>query len=404
MFGFIFRLARRSAVVKRSRFLALTLTIAAASALLVILSALYLNAESQLSFDLSGVPNMVIEPKSDIAGTTPIVPEDVNALKSEAHFWRNNVITAAPVLESETVSNGKSIRIAGTWYRQEITVNNEKYALGLLTFKGWEYTGREPGKNEVVVGANIAASESVNLTVNGETRSFEIAGRLETGSYWDDYIFLEMCTTRDLLGRDVVDKILVSALIKPKDELALRVEQYGEKTLSDAEFEKWYCSPYTSSIAYTIQEVLPHTDVRILRRVTEVQEGIIRASTGVFLALFVLTLVGAVTAIFSAEKMYVTSHMQDIGIMAALGGSRQKIFLQITLELTIAAFLSGLLAYGVSALLLDVISNAVFQIDFQSQGTLMITSLIIPFATMFLALLFVRKSFTRDTIELLRNS
>ena len=391
-------------MVKRSRFLALTLTITAASVLLVILSALYLNAESQLSYDLSGVPNMVVEPESDLAENTRLSPDDVKALKSEAHFWRNNVITATPLLEAEAVSSGNVVRIAGTWYRRQISVGNEHYTFGLLTFQGWEYTGRKPGTNEVVVGANIPVAESIRLTLNGERREFTIAGRIETGSYWDDYIFLDMGTARALLERKTADKILVSALIKPKDKLALRVEQYGEETLSDAEFEQWYCSPYASSIAYTIQEVLPWTDVRILRRVTEVQEGIIRASAGVFLALFTLTLVGAITAIFSAEKMYITSHMKDFGIMAALGGSRQKIFIQIVLELAIAAAFSGLVAYGISAPLLDMISTAVFQIDFKSHGTLVIASLVIPFGTILLALPFVQNSFTRDIITLLRNS
>jgi len=404
MFGFIFRIARRAATVKRSRFLALTLTIAAAATLLVILSALYLNAESQLKLDLSGVPNMVVQPKSDLTTTEQLLPSDVETLKSKQHFWRNNVLTATPVLKSEALLDGQPVKITGSWFEHHIEVGDESYSLGLLTFKGWSYSGKQPAQNSVVVGANVPAKKTIDLEIRGQKRTFKVAGRLQTGSYWDDYVFFDLDHLSEVLKRQSIDEILVSALIKPKDKLAMEVEQYGENTLSDEDFEKWYCSPYTSSIAYTIQEVLPQTDVRILRRVTEVQEGIIKASGGVFLALFILTLIAAITAIFSAEKMYITSHFKDFGIMAAIGGSKRKIFLQITVEMVLAALLSGILTYGISAALLNLISNAVFNFDFSSQGTLLVVSFVIPFVTMILALLFVRRGFSRDIVQQLRNS
>lgn len=404
MFRFIFRIARRAATVKRSRFLALALTIAAAATLLVILSSLYLNAESQLTLDLSGVPNMVVQPKSNLADTHQLFSKDVEMLKSKLHFWRNNVLTATPVLKSEALLKDKPVKIAGSWFKHHLQVGEEFYSLGLLTFKGWSYSGESPGKHSVIVGANVPAGKTIDLEIRGQKRTFKVAGKLETGSYWDDYVFFDLDTLSELLNRQSVDEILVSALIKPKDKLAMNVEQYGENTLSDEDFEKWYCSPYTSSIAYTIQEVLPKTDVRILRRVTEVQEGIIKASGGVFLALFILTLVAAITAIFSAEKMYITSHFRDFGIMAAIGGSKRKIFLQIIVEMTFAALLSSILTFGISAVLINLISNAVFNFDFSSQGTLLVVSFVIPFITMMLALLFVRKGFARDIVQQLRNS
>lgn len=404
MFGFIFRIARRAATVKRSRFLGLTFTMAAASALLVLLSALYFNAESQLKLDLTGVPNMVVEPGSNLVAEDQLFPGDVETLKSKQHFWRNNVNTAAPFLKSGALLNGKPVKIAGSWFKHHIRIGNEAYTLGLLTFSGWSYSGKPPDENSVIAGANIKTGESVDLEIGGKVRTFKVAGRLETGSYWDDYLFLDLDRLGSLLNRKSIDEILVSALIKPKDKLATSVEQYGEDALTSEEYEKWYCSPYTSSIAYTIQEVLPQSKVRVLRRVTEVQEGIIKASGGVFLALFVLTLVAAITAIFSAEKMYITSHFKDFGIMAAIGGSRRKIFLQIVVELSLAALLSGVLAYGISAIFLNLVSNAVFQFDFHAQGMLMVISFVIPFATMLLALLFVRRGFSRDVGKLLRSS
>ena len=63
MISFPFRLALKSALVQKQRFFSLALTITVASVLLIVLSTLYWNAESQLAFELRGVPNLVVEPE-----------------------------------------------------------------------------------------------------------------------------------------------------------------------------------------------------------------------------------------------------------------------------------------------------------------------------------------------------
>src|SRR5260370_11966428 len=60
-------------------------------------------------------------------------------------------------------------------------------------------------------------------------------------------------------------KLYLSALTKPEDDFARR----DPKTMKPDEFERWSCSPYVSSIAYSIKQVLPGADVRVIRRVAE---------------------------------------------------------------------------------------------------------------------------------------
>lgn len=402
MFSFLFRIAARSALVQKYRFLALTLTIAVASTLLVILSALYLNAESQMAIELSGVPNMVVEPQKSIVETSRLTVQDLRALKSEDHFWRNNILAAAPVLEVDATLNGRPVRVAGTWFRKNLPAKQDSFAFGLATFRGWTYSGKPPGTRAVIAGANIHSAGPIRLTLNGQTYTLPVAGRLQTGSYWDDYLFVNLEWLQRITHRRELDKILVSSLIKPKDQLAIRVEQYGEESLPMDEFEQWYCSPYSSSIAYTINEVIPQGDVKILRRITEVQEGIIKASSGTFLALFVLTLVAAVTAVLSAQRMYVNAHLRDYGIMTAMGASRGKIFAQLITEISLAALLSGLVSFAISKLLIGFLSHVIFQIDFQANMTLFIISVIIPFATALAALVVVKRGLNKDVVQLLR--
>lgn len=407
MIAFLLRIAIRSMVLQKDRFIALTVTIAVASALLVTLSSLYFNAESQLALGLSGIPNMTVMPKKSVVAVTRLTTDDVTALKSKTHFWRNNIVNAAPIAFAEGEINGKKVKIVGTWFDKTISIDNESYNLGLLNFKGWEQRGGKTDSNSVIVGANAATNdiiigEQARVSINNLEKAFKVAKVLKTGTYWDDYIFLDLDMLKEMTGIGQLDQILVGALIKPKDQLAVKAELYGHESLSEKEHITWYCSPYVSSIAYTINEVIPQADVRVQRRITEVQEGIIRASSGVFAAMFLLTLVTSITAVFAGEKMYASSKMREFGIMVALGGSRQKIFLQLATEISLASLLSAVIAYLLSRTVVGLISASVFGISFQANTTLIATSVVIPFFTALVSMLFVRKGLEKDVVEIMR--
>lgn len=401
MISFLFRLARRAALTQKTRFAALTGTLCAASVLLVVLSALSLNAESQLTVALSGVPNLVVEPHHSIVATTTLATEDVAALKSKNHFWSSNVRTAAPLDELSGSVRGREQPIAATWFRRTLRVGEREHEFGLLTFDGWTYHGETPKRGEVIVGANLEPGDSIRIVRNGSSRTYPVAGQIETGGRWDDYVFLEWSSRPPAKESGTVDEILVCALIKPTDRLALRAAQYGPESLSDEEYERWSCSPYASSVAHSIERILSHADVRVLRRVTGVQAGIIRASSGVFLFLFLLTLIVGVTAIFSAEKMYVTAHLQNFGIMRALGGSRRTLLVQLFVEFSLASVLSGVLTYALSTGIIRVITRFVLDAPFEAETTLLLASLVVPFLISIAALGLLHNHLHRDTSALL---
>ncbi len=402
MISFLFRLARRAVSIRKSRFLSLALTLSVASVLLVVLSALYFNAESRMALELSGVPNMVVEPRQSIVSTSELRIDDLRALKSEAHFWRNNIAGVAPIQKSVVNIDGTSLPVAGTWFQETFSVESDTLSAGLLTFKGWSYEGNIPGERQVVAGAQTDVASPVTLHFNGTAYTFSVAGTLRTGSYWDKYLFVDLDFLQATIQRETLDQILVSSLIKPKDELAVRAEQYGEESLSLEEFEQWYCSPYASSIAYTIQEVIPQGDVRVLRRITEVQEGMIRASSGVFLALFALTLIASVTAISGAERMYIHAHLKDFGIMAALGSSRAKIFAQVLTEIGLASLLAGFITYGISQLLIGFLSRVLFAIPFEAHAVLLVGSVTVPLMAAVVSFFLLRKELRKDIVRLLK--
>jgi putative ABC transport system permease protein len=404
--SFLFRMVFRSITVQRYRFLSLVVTIATASTLLVVLSSLYLNAESQLAMELSGVPNMVVEPRKAVVEVTSLNISDVLAIKTNEHFWRNNIVNAVPVLVEDGEIEARKVRIAGVWFEKNVSVENESYTFGVLKFSGWNYSGEAPGRNSAVLGANLAGefdgSDAIKIKVNGKDTELKIAGVLRTGSYWDDYLFVNLEELGNLTGRSGIDMILVSALIKPKDELAVKAELYGIESLTPDEFETWYCSPYASSVAYTIKEVIPHADVKIQRRVTEVQEGLIKASSSVFAAMFILTGGISLIAIFTSEKMYVESGMRFFGIMAAMGVSRQKLYLQVVAEIFTASLISTILTYFSSVYITGFVSRKALGMEFEALSEVLVLSVTVPLLISLIALAVLRRGMERDVVEILR--
>ena len=196
--------------------------------------------------------------------------------------------------------------------------------------------------------------------------------------------------------------ILVGALIKPKDKLALKAELYGTEALSPEEFEAWYCSPYASAIAYTIEEVVPQGSVRVLRRVTEVQEGLIRASSGAFLALFAASAVVALLSVLSALRMYTAAKRTELGVLRALGASEGKISAQLGVEVLLASLAAGLLAYPLSRWAASAISGAVFGVELSVQRELLLLSASMPPAAALVALVLLRRELRQEVAEVLR--
>ena len=62
-----------------------------------------------------------------------------------------------------------------------------------------------------------------------------------------------------------VDSVEVGALTKPEDAFARK----DPAKMTPAEYDRWYCTPYVSSIAHQIEEVLPMAVARPIRRVAD---------------------------------------------------------------------------------------------------------------------------------------
>jgi putative ABC transport system permease protein len=143
-----------------------------------------------------------------------------------------------------------------------------------------------------------------------------VVGLLETGGTEDDGVVVPLKVAQDLANKPgQYRKLYVSALTKPEDDFARR----DPKTMNPAELEKWSCSPYVSSIAFSIKQVLPGSDVRVIRRVADGEGKILtRVRTLLWLVTFA-SLLAAALAVGASSAASVIERRTEIGLMKALG-------------------------------------------------------------------------------------
>src|SRR5207247_1706793 len=121
-------------------------------------------------------------------------------------------------------------------------------------------------------GLPIGDSLVISRRENEPLLFLKAVGILDSGGPEDDAVLVPLAIAQELAGKPgQYRKLYVSALTKPEDAFAKR----DPKSFTPAEYDRWFCTPYISSIAFQIQQELPGTDVRVIRRVAA-GEGQIR--------------------------------------------------------------------------------------------------------------------------------
>jgi putative ABC transport system permease protein len=352
--------------------------------------------------------NLIVTPQADslpleIGGVDyrPVnsgayLPEsDLPKIKSV--FWHNNIIAFAPILEvpveawtrsSQTlITPAFSVHasLMGSWANHSIMLpDGESYATGIeKTNPWWQVEGKwfSDTSNECIVGKSFAARSGAKLgdVLHIETPqsnlSLNIVGILTGGDAEDDAIVAPLLIAQQIAQKPgQYRKLYVSALTKPEDDFARR----NIKTMSRDEFERWSCSPYVSSIAYSIQQVLPGSDVRVIRRVAEGEGAIL---TRVRILLWLVTaasLLAAALAVGASSAASVIERRTEIGLMKALGAASAKVGFLLAAEQLLLAFVGGGVGYAIGILLARILGQTVFGVA--PQPSLLVLAVVLVLA------------------------
>jgi putative ABC transport system permease protein len=336
--------------------------------------------------------NLLVTPQSDTLpveiGGVDYRPVDEGAYLHEADlgklktiFWRHNIEGFTPFLDVPAFLSeaGGATTVIGTWYEHGVPVpDGTIFKTGLsVTHPWWKIDGRwfRDDAEECVVGAALAAKFPSNLKIGktihlpekevfGYVHPLLITGIVSTGDAEDNSVLVPLSVAQSLSTHPgQFRSLFVSALTKPADALAERGEMaQNDKNiqLTPTEYDRWFCSPYISSISFQIKTVLPGTDVRAIRRVAET-EGRVLSRVGTLLWIVTLAaLIAAALAVAATSATTVLERRSEIGVMKALGAGNSTITGLFLIEQLMLAVLGGAIGFVFGAALARILGTSVF--------------------------------------------
>jgi putative ABC transport system permease protein len=328
--------------------------------------------------------NLLVTPASDTLpleiGGVDYRPVDAGAYLPESDlgklktiFWRNNIVGFSPFLDVPveiTAGNaGKTSReqLIGTWYKHSVEVpDGSKFTTGVsATNPWWRLDGRwfSDGAEEAAAGAGLArrmglrAGSTVRIGAGDRTRKLTITGIVSTGGREDNAILAPLEIAQDLAGRPgQYRRLLVSALTKPADTFSQR----DPATMTPVEYDRWYCSPYISSISLQMRQQLPGVEVRAIRQVAEGEGRILTRVGGLMWLVTIAALFAAALAVGATSATTVLERRSEIGLMKALGASNRAVGAFFVAEQLFLALVGGVLGYAIGVVLARVLGIGIF--------------------------------------------
>jgi putative ABC transport system permease protein len=282
--------------------------------------------------------------------------------KIKGIFWRNNITGFAPELPISVKVGNTNATLVGTYFEKTLKFGNQEFTTGARkTFPWWKIDGAWPAddSNQVLVGEKLAREHGVRsggqIQVSGT--AYPVAGIVSTGSSEDSEIIVPLSVAQSLAAQPgAVGKLFVSAVTKPEDSFARR----NPDSLTPADRDRWYCSPYPQSIAYQLQEVIPHSHAEQIRQVAQNEGNVLSRIEGLMLLITLAALFTSGLAVSAAMATAMFERRQEIGLMKALGAGQFALSVIFITESVLFACAGGIVGFAGGALLARKLGHSIF--------------------------------------------
>ncbi|MGB2603340.1 MAG: ABC transporter permease [Candidatus Sulfotelmatobacter sp.] len=321
--------------------------------------------------------NLLVTPQEDtldveIGGFNLKPPSDGAFLnesdlpKIKGTFWHNNITGFAPMLPVnitlERDGKKEGITLLGTYFAKQLSFGNEEFATGVRsTHPWWKVYGAWPNdsSSDVLLGERLAARISAKpgdeISISG--RELRVSGVLSTGGSEDEQIVAPLGLAQEILGKPgAVRRVYVSALTKPEDALARR----DPKSMSGAIYDRWYCSPYPQSIAFQLQEAIPHSHAEQIRQVAQNEGALLTRIEGLIFLVTLAALFASALAVSAAMATSIFERRAEVGLMKALGAGKLTVASVFFAEATLLALIGGFVGFGAGGFLARQIGRSIF--------------------------------------------
>ena len=378
---------------------AITLGVAVATAMIAVAT----DIGDKISHELRTYgANLVVTPQEDTLdveiGGVNLKPPSDGAFLNEADlpkirgtFWHNNIVGFSPMLPvSVRLGNrndGKNVTMIGTYFSKPVHFGKDDFVTGVrITHPWWKIQGQqkscgdaslslprsgqvgdspaacgwpEDNSQDVLVGERLAGElgKKPGDAIEISGRQLTISGILSTGAAEDEQIVAPLALAQDILGKPgAVRRIYVSALTKPQDALAVK----DPKTMTPEVYDRWYCSPYVQSIAYQLQEAIPHSHAEQIRQVAQNEGTVLSRIKGLMLLVTLAALFASALAVSAAMATAIFERRVEVGLMRALGAGSYAVAALFFAEALLLALIGGVVGFAGGSLLAHQIGRSIF--------------------------------------------
>ena len=426
----LFRILRESFFRGKRRKLIAVTAIALGTGIATGLFSVALNSGDKISRELKRYgANLIVLPQED---TLPleVAGRDYSALLANGYlqeadlprikemFWRHNIVGFVPELSARVAllrapALPQPVTLTGTWFDRALPVQDQAdFRTGVRhVVSYWQITGewiKDDTAREVLMGAalarrfNLSVGDSLTLAVAQRVEKFFIRGLVTTGGAEEQQIFAALAVVQQLVKQPgKIKKILVSALTNPEDDFARK----PLAQMTREEYDRWYCTPYVSSIALQLREAIPGAETRIVRQIAEGEGTLLRKTS---LLMFLIALAIFCTSILGVTSTMTTTVLErrkEVGLFRALGAEGQQISSVFIGEALVMGFAGGLAGSGLGYLLARQISLQIFGDPLQYNPLSLPIAVIIATLIALLGSFFpLRKALTFDPIVTLHST
>ena len=356
---------------RRKLLMAVAVTLGAAVSTAMI--AVAIDIGDKISHELRSYgANLVVTPADDgmdvQIGSVNLKPtggatlSEADLPKIKGIFWRNNITGFTPELPVNVKVSGMDATLVGVYFSKTLTFGKQEFTTGARkTFSWWKVDGAWPAddSDQVLVGEKLAAQRGIatggKIQINQAT--YPVAGIVSTGGVEDDQIIAPLSLAQTIAKQPgAVGKIFVSAVTKPEDAFARR----NPDSLTPADRDRWYCSPYPQSIAYQLEEVIPHSHAEQIRQVAQNEGNILSRIEGLMLLIALAALFTSGLAVSAAMATAMFERRQEIGLMKALGAGQFTLSAIFVTESALLACAGGLVGFAGGSLLARKLGQTIF--------------------------------------------
>lgn len=317
--------------------------------------------------------NLVVTPEEDrlevSIGSVDLTPsasstylDEASLPKIKGTFWANNIVAFTPELPVNIKLGNQEVTLLGTYFRKRLRHGTEEFTTGArTTFPWWKVNGAWPqdDSEDVLVGEKLAERLAVRAesTIAFGGKAHRVSGIVSTGDAEDGQIIAPLRLAQAVAARPgVVRKIFVSAMTKPEDNFARR----NPDAMSPADRDRWYCSPYPESIAYQLQEAIPHSRADQIRRIAQNEGLVLSRIEGLMLLITLAALLTSALAVSAAMATAMFERRAEVALMKALGAGQFALTSIFIVESVLLALVGGLVGFACGALLANQFGYTIF--------------------------------------------